>query len=122
MRALLDDPAAVDDDDAVGVTQGGETVRDRDGGAPLGEGIERALDLLLGFGIEGGGRLIEDQNARIVDQGARNGNALALTARKREAAIPDTGIIALGERNDKVMRACRASGRNDLILGGIGLV
>src|SRR3954462_13039236 len=44
----LGDRALVEDDDLVGVPDGGQTVGDRDGRATLGQAVERRLDVALG--------------------------------------------------------------------------
>ena len=44
VRARLDDPAPVEDDDLIRVPHGREPVGDRDRRAPLGEPLERLLD------------------------------------------------------------------------------
>ena len=48
VRAALDDLAVVEHDDLVGVADRREAVRDRDRRAPVGELVERLLDLVLG--------------------------------------------------------------------------
>ena len=44
MRPLLDDPAAVEDDDLAGVADSGEAMRDRDRRPAFREPVERLLD------------------------------------------------------------------------------
>lgn len=46
----LDDAALVEHEDAVGVADGGETVRDDEGGAPLRQVAETFEEQVLGFG------------------------------------------------------------------------
>src|SRR3546814_14034428 len=48
MRAALDDPAGVEDDDLVGRDHRRQAVRDHDRGAALFDAFERRLDLGLG--------------------------------------------------------------------------
>ncbi len=47
------------------------------------------LDFLLGLGIDRGSRFVEDQDARIDQQGAGDGDALALAAGQPLAAFAD---------------------------------
>lgn len=96
MGARLDEPPLPEDEDAVGISEGGKTVGDRDGGAPRRESVQRLLDIFLGFGVERGGGLIKDQDLGVVDQGSCNGDALSFPARKVVAVLPDRGIVALG--------------------------
>ena len=65
MGALLDGGAVRDDDDEVGIADGREAVGDDDGGASGAEPGEGGLDGGLAFGVEGGGRFIEEQDARV---------------------------------------------------------
>jgi penicillin-binding protein 1A len=67
--ALLDDPPALDDVDAVGVAHRAQPVGDDHPGDPQ---PPKALgDDRLGLVVQGAGRLVEQQNLRPVDQGAR---------------------------------------------------
>jgi hypothetical protein len=50
---------------------------------------QRRLDLLLGAGVERAGRLVQDQDARVLQQGARDRHALLLAARELQAALAD---------------------------------
>ncbi len=49
--------------------------------------VERLLDQPLGDGVEVRGRLVQDEDARVADDGARDGDPLALTARHHRAAL-----------------------------------
>jgi hypothetical protein len=89
MRAVLDDAAFLDRDDPVAVAHGGEPVRDDEHGAAMHDALHVLLDDALAFIIERAGRLVEDQDARIHDQRARDGDALALAAGEAGAALAD---------------------------------
>ena len=78
--AVLDDLAALDHQNGVGVHDGVQAVGDHDGGAVLAEMLDRLLHALFGFGIQRGGRLIEQDDRRVLDQRARHRDALALAA------------------------------------------
>jgi len=71
MRALLAYLAVVEDDDAVGALDGREAVRDDDGRAVEHDALDGLLDELLGLGVDGAGRLVEDQDRRIERERAR---------------------------------------------------
>src|SRR3954465_12492452 len=81
--AGLDDPALVEDEDAVGVADRREPVRDDEGGAPLHDLLERELELALGRGVERARRLVEDQHRRVLEQRPGDREALALAAGER---------------------------------------
>ena len=55
--------------------------------------------------VERGCRFVEDQDAGIADQRTRNGHALALAARQRDAALADRGVVALRHFTDEVVGA-----------------
>ncbi len=69
--ADLDDLAAVEHDQPVGLEQRGQTVGDGDGGAAANEVFKGGLDFNFGFGIERRSGFVEDQDARI-DSSARS--------------------------------------------------
>src|SRR6186997_1330034 len=68
MRALFHDPAAFVYEDPVGTQDRRQPVGDGDRGTALHESFERGLDQPLGHGIERGRRLVEDQDARVLEQ------------------------------------------------------
>ena len=70
MGADLGDLALLEDDDLVGGGGAGEAVADEDGGLVLAQPVELAEDLLLGNGVQGGGRLVQDQDVRVRIEGA----------------------------------------------------
>ena len=55
----LDDAALVQDVEAVGSLEGADAVRDEDRGTTSSGGRDRLLNLMLGFGIDGGSRVVE---------------------------------------------------------------
>ena len=63
MGALLDEAAAVDDEDDIGGEDGGEAVRDGDRGPSVEQRLERGLHETLAGGVEGRGGLVEDEDA-----------------------------------------------------------
>ena len=120
MSSLLDDAAVLYDDQRRGVPQGREPVGDREGGPPLNEMGQRGLDPDLGFGIDGGRRLVENENRGIGQNGARDGKALPLAARQFPAGGTDHRIVPVGELDDEVVRRRRDSRRDDLVVGRVG--
>src|SRR5215468_3679064 len=92
----FDDSPILDDEDAVGVHHGMQAVGDDDGRAPLAKVLDGALNLALGFRIERGGCLVEQDEGGVFEQGARDGDALALAAGELEPVLPDRRVIATG--------------------------
>src|SRR5438093_10250553 len=85
VASLLDDAPALDDDDPVGVADGGEAVGDHDRGAAGEQRRQRLLDPRLGAQVDGGGGLVEDQKARVCDERAGEREQLALAGREARA-------------------------------------
>ena len=84
-RPVLDDPAGVHDDDAVGHPgHDGEVVRDVDHRHPLlcPQPRELGEDAVLGQDVEPGGRLVEDRDRRAADARHRDRDTLLLAARE----------------------------------------
>ena len=79
MIAALNNAPPFQDEDLVGVNDGGETVGDDQAGAVLSGELDLGLDGLFGDRVERGGGLVEDQNGRIFEQGAGDGDALFFT-------------------------------------------
>ena len=80
VSTTLDDRAVVEDDDLVGLNDGGQAVRNHQGGAIARDPIKRILDFALGVAVERGGCLIEQQDRRRLEDGARDGDPLLLAA------------------------------------------
>jgi hypothetical protein len=59
-------------------------MRDGDDGAALHELAERRADQLFGLNVKAGGRLVEQQDPCIFEEGPGNGDALTLSARQLE--------------------------------------
>src|SRR5258708_22016805 len=81
------DAARVQNDDAVGPLDGRQAVRDHQRRAAAHERFQRRLHMALRFAVEGGGRLVEDEHRRILEERARDGEPLPLSARKAHAVL-----------------------------------
>ena len=86
----------------VGVLNGAQAVRDDEGGAAREQAVERFANQQLGFRVDAGSGFVEDEESRIVRQGAGETDELALADGERGAALADGGVDALGERADKI--------------------
>ena len=82
MGTLLDDLTLAHDDDLVSSDDSAQSVCDDDHGllAVLKQLIERFLDLVLTFGVQGTRGLIQEQDAWFANQGSSDSNALLLSA------------------------------------------
>src|SRR5215212_4617106 len=119
MLTLRDDFALVQNNNFVGVYYGTNALCDHKGCASPHESIECFLDLRLRIEVNTRGRVIQDENTRVEEQGAGNSNALLLSAGERGTAFPNMCVIAIGERQDEVV--CLSSFRSgfDLCLRSI---
>src|SRR4051812_32544740 len=90
---------------------------DDEGGPTLDQFLNRRLDKRFGFGIQRRGRLVEDQDRRVLDQGAGDGDALALAYRKKPSPLAYNRVISLWETADEVVSVGRPGGRLDLGVG-----
>ena len=120
MAALLDDAAVVHDQDARGALHGRQSVGDDDRGAVGHHPLQRLLHGNFALGIERAGRLVEQQDGGIAQDGPSQRDALALAARQGDAALADAGVVALLQRGDEGVSVRGRSGANDLIETGIG--
>ena len=91
--ALLGNPPLVQHNDEVGVPDCAQTMGNGDRGALGGQTRDGLLDEVLGFGIDRGGRLIENQNWRVFEYRPGNRQTLLLTGRELDAAFTDQGVI-----------------------------
>src|SRR5581483_11476320 len=94
-RAGLDDASLAKHQNARGVADGAEPVRDHEGGAALHHLVERHVEAGFGQRIERAGRFVEDEDRRVLEQRAGDGEALALAAGQQPAALADAGLEAL---------------------------
>ena len=84
-----------------------------------GRGGDGTLDLVLGGGVDGAGGIIQDQDARVGQEGACDGQALALSAGEGDAALADDGLIAFFEFVDEIIRLGGFCGGFDLVRCGV---
>src|SRR5579883_1628200 len=116
--APLDNAAIVENEDLVGVDDGREAMGDDERGAVRGNLVEARLDLALGLSVECRGRLVENEDARSLEDDPRDGDALLFAARELQAAFADHAAIAVGKRGDEGMDARMACRLLDLGVGG----
>ena len=95
VRSLLDHASGLDDQNAIGVDDRREPVGDHERGPALHEPFERALDQCFAFRVEGRGRLVQKQRRRVLEDCARDREALPLAARQRDAALAELRIVSL---------------------------
>jgi len=119
--AALDDAAVFHDNDEIGAAERAEAVGDDEGGAAGDGAIEGGEDLVFGFGIDRGGGIVEEENRRFEEDGAGDGETLALSAGKAAAALAEDGVVALGELGDEIVGGGDFGGAFDLVARGLGV-
>ena len=82
MAAAFDHPAAVDDEDLVGVANGAQPVSDDDGRAAAEQHPHGALDALLALRVHAAGGLVQDEDARVGEQRPGEADQLPLSGRE----------------------------------------
>ena len=83
---------------------------------PLQRDVERGLHERLVLGVEMARRLVEDHDRGVLQQHARDRDALLLAARQPVAALADDGVVAVGQRGDDVVDLRGAARRLELVL------
>src|SRR6185295_5822706 len=91
--AALDDLSSFEDEDLVGAADGREAVGDDERSAAAAEGAEAVLDLGFALAVEARRRLVEDQDGRVGQDRAGDGDALALAAGELDAALADDAFV-----------------------------
>src|SRR5579883_1462371 len=102
--ATVDEFALAQDKDSVGPANLREAMGDEQRGAALQEAANGSLYLILCRAVDGAGGVVENQDARVGEQGASDGDALALAAGERDAALADHRLIAFLEAEDELVR------------------
>ena len=75
------------------------------------------LDQPLALGVEIAGGLVEDEDARIGQDGPGDGQALALAAAEPHASLADQGLVAVGQTLDELGGVGGLGGLGDPRLG-----
>ena len=104
-RAIAADLAAIQHQHMIGIFNARNTLRnDKDGGAGDLFG-KAAADLGVRRRINRRGRVIQNQDLGLFQQGAGNAQALLLAARNVGAALLDVGFVFIGEALNKFIGA-----------------
>ena len=74
------------------------------GGAAFEHPPDGTLDLVFGGTIDGARRVVQDQDARVCEQGPGDRDSLALAARESNTALAHDRFVTLGETLNKVVR------------------
>ena len=114
MPAVFNHASGVDDEDAIGMVDGGKAVRHGDDRPMAGDPLQGSDDRRLGSGVQRRRRLVQDEDRRIAKDGARDCDALALAARQPRAQFARRGVVAARQAHDQVMDLSGSGGSLDL--------
>ncbi len=117
--ADVDQAALVQHGDAVGQRQGGAAVGDQHGGAAAHHLAQRVVDLRLDPGVHRRGGVVEQQQPRVGEHRAGQGDALALAARQGQALLADHGVVPGGQRGDEPVGLGGPGGGEHPLLAGV---
>ena len=117
VRARFDRAALLDDVDAVGADDRLQAVGDDHRRAAHPQRVERRLHFALALRIERRGRLVEQQDRRVLQHRAGDGDALALAAGQLRPLLADAGVVAVGEAHDEIVGVGAARRLDDLRFG-----
>ncbi len=93
--AFFGNPAFLQHYDPIRAAHNREPVADDQRGASAHQALQRLLDDPLRFRLDGGGRLVQDEDLRVGEEGARDADPLPLPAGEPHAAFPDLRLPAV---------------------------
>ena len=96
MRALFDNAGLVDNNNAIGMLNGGQAMGDDQSGAAARQLGQRLLNGQFGGGIERGCGFIQNQDGWVLEEDPGDGHALLLPAGQLDATLADYGVEAIG--------------------------
>src|SRR5450756_1760644 len=95
MRSFGRDAPFVQDQDLVCSQHGADTLGDDEDGALAVQAQQRFLDTRFGIDVDRTRTVVQDENARLEQQGSGDGDTLLLTPREVAAAFLDHCVISL---------------------------
>ena len=120
MRALVDDVTLIDHDDAVRELEGRAAVRDQDRRASHEDPPQRVVDLGFDPRVDGGRRVVEQQDPWVAEQRAGQCDPLTLAAGEREPLLADDRLVPVRETGDELVGLDRAGGGLDVFVTRVG--
>lgn len=110
MAAFFLNAVLAQNEDAVGVLDGRQAVGNRQRCAALRQFVQALADQNLALVVQGARGLVQQQNARVLQKYAGNGEALLLPAGELDTALTDIGVIAVLQGADKGVSPSQAGG------------
>ncbi len=120
VRALGDDVAVIQHQDLVGGEHGADALGDDERRALRIFRLQRRLDAAFRLHVDGAGAVVQNEDGGLDKQGAGDGDALLLPAGEIDAALADFGVVAAGQRGDKVVGLGHLGRGDHLVVAGVG--
>ena len=117
VRASLRDSTPVHHENEIGVADRRQAVSDDEGRASLYHLRERLLQFVLRLHVDAGGGVVEYQDGRVEQDRARYREPLPLAPGQLNAALPDPGLVLIGQALDEVVKLRHPCGLPDLLIG-----
>ena len=83
--------------------------------------LQAGLQRLLGARVDVACRLVQDQDTRVGEQHAREGDELALAGRQGRSALLHHRVVPVGQFHDELVRVHGLRRRLDFLVGGVEL-
>ena len=115
MITLFDQAPVFNHDHAIHAFDGGQAMGDDEAGPAFAQHPECLLDMAFRFCIERGRCFVQDQDRRVLQQRARDGEPLALAARQTQAVVADLGIETARQRRYEFRDEGGLSGRQHML-------
>src|ERR1051325_1404035 len=96
-----------------------ETMGHDESSAAVHQFLDRLHDGSFGGGIERGGRLVQEEDRRILQEGPGNPDSLSLANAKVAAPFADRAVITSGQAADKLISLGAPGGLPNFLLGRI---
>ena len=119
MGTPLLDALVGQNDNFIGVFDGGQAVGYDDGSPAHRQFLQSILNEHLGGVVQGGGRLVQNEDGRIFKKYPRDGNPLLLPAGQLDASLADVGVVPLFHRHNKVVDIGFFGRFDDFLVGGV---
>src|SRR5262245_58045882 len=114
MCAELGDAASVENDDVVALAQGAEAMRDHQRRAALHGSLHGRENLVLSVRVDRSCRIVQEQDRRVEEHGAGDGQSLTLADGEVEATLPQDGVKTVWQIGDEVISSGNACSLLDL--------
>src|ERR1700724_1203642 len=121
VAAYIRDRSVFENYDAVRATHRRKPMSDDNDCTAGHQVVQRRLDQRLGFAIKRGGGFVEDENGRILQKSAGNGDALTFASGETYALFADFSLISGGKFTYEIVRQSCAGGGFNFCLRNPGL-